>query len=319
MKNITLLLILATFTCFSQIEENLLLHYKFDENTLDQTENEFHGISYGVTFVDDRFGNENSAAYFNGIDSYINLPNVPALKPQLPVSFSFWIKYDSSDYRDRAVFNTSFEKNRSSGIFFNSQESTGKFGIGFGDGTPSYNPETRRSYTSNMEVVNDEWLNIIVVAEGPLNMKIYINCEEHGGTYDGSGGELFYSSTPGSLGRHDRKLTDPPNYFKGSLDDFMYWDRALTQKDINSICENLGTPQLDRTSITLYPNPTSNIVFISGNIESKTTVNVYDVLGKLMLSKPYQKEMDLSSLSSGLYFLKFINGESITTKKVIIR
>src|SRR5690606_2941820 len=110
MKTITLILLLVSIPCFSQIEENLLLHYKFDGNTIDESGNGFDGLASNVTYTADRFGNVNSAVYFNGANSFIDLPNLAALKPQLPVSFSFWIKYDSSDYQDRAVFNTSFEE-----------------------------------------------------------------------------------------------------------------------------------------------------------------------------------------------------------------
>ncbi len=128
MKIITVLL-LVSFSCFSQIENNLLLHYKFDGNTNDESVNGFDGISNNITYTTDRFDNANSAAYFNGVDSFIDMPNTADLKPQLPVSFSFWIKYDSSDYHHQEVFNTSFEEDISSGIYFNSQVSTGNYAV----------------------------------------------------------------------------------------------------------------------------------------------------------------------------------------------
>lgn len=319
MKIITLLFILISIPCVSQLEENLLLHYKFDGNTNDETANQFDGLPNGVTYVDDRFGNENSAVHFDGINDFIDLPNLPELKPQLPVSFSFWIKYESSDYKDRAVFNTSFEEDISSGIFFNSEASTGRYGVSYGDGTQAYTSSTRRSYTSNKTIINDKWHKVIVVVEGSLEMKIYIDCKENGGTYDGSGGNLFYSLTPGSLGRHDRSMTDPANYFKGSLDEFRYWDRALTQEDIVILCENLGIQEVKEYSIKIHPNPAQNVVFITGDIDPTTTIRVFDSLGKLVFSKLIQQELDVSSLPSGVYFVKFINDKNVNTKKLIIR
>ncbi|MGM5470622.1 T9SS type A sorting domain-containing protein [Flavobacteriaceae bacterium LMO-SS05] len=71
----------------------------------------------------------------------------------------------------------------------------------------------------------------------------------------------------------------------------------------------------------IYPNPVSNYI----NIQSKTvkisSVELYSVLGKIVLS---QKEvtndrLDISNISNGIYFMK-INAEgSSTTKKIVIK
>lgn len=319
MKIITLLFIFVSISCFAQLEENLLLHYKFDGNAVDETRNQFHGIPSEVTYVEDRFGNENSAAYFNGIDSFIDLPNLPELKPQLPVSFSFWIRYDSDDFRDRAVFDTSFENDRSSGVFFNSQSATGKYGISFGDGSPVFNPGTRRTYNSNDTIVRDQWIFVITTVTASLDMTIYIDCKERGGVYSGSGGILQYSLTPGSIGRHDKDLNVPPNYFKGALDDFKYWDRALTQDEIYSMCDYLHTSQFSENKFTVSPNPAKDIIIIKTDSKLPFILNIYDSLGRLVLSNNSKNEINIRNLSNGLYFLKFISDNTIQTKKLIIK
>ncbi len=149
-KILIILLLFVTLQTFSQnINDGLLIHYTFDGNTKDYSGNGFDGISYGVTFTEDRFGTPNSACYFDGINNYINLPNISQLKPNLPVSFSFWIKYDGISNEDRVVFNTSFEEDISSGVVFTSQNSSGKYAVGYGDGSDYYSSATRRSYVSN--------------------------------------------------------------------------------------------------------------------------------------------------------------------------
>src|SRR5690606_12147500 len=137
-------------------------------------------------------------------------------------------KYDSTEYTDTEVFNTSFQEEESSGIYFNSQMSTGNYAVNFGDGSPFYNPSARRTYISNRAIDNDQWHQVTVVVKASLDMKIYIDCKEYGGIYSGEGGDLFYSVGAGSIGRNDRDLNIPANYFKGSLDDFKYWDKALS-------------------------------------------------------------------------------------------
>ena len=116
-KIITLFCLFSALQTFSQLNELLKVYYPFDNNTNDYSGNNFDGVPNGVTFVEDRFGNADSACHFNGIDNYINFPNVEALKGQIPVAFSFFIKYDSTSYQTQAVMNTSFEDNHCTGVW----------------------------------------------------------------------------------------------------------------------------------------------------------------------------------------------------------
>ena len=80
---------------------------------------------------------------------------------------------------------------------------------------------------------------------------------------------------------------------------YEYIDPSLT---INSLSLNLQES-------FIYPNPAINKVTISG-INSKTTILIVDLLGKkYKLTKIIQMELnsvsiDVSSLKSGLYFIK---------------
>lgn len=302
------------------VNENLLLYYPFDGNAEDVSGNDYHADEHEVVYVEDRNGNPESAIYFNGIDSFIDFPNLPELKPDLPVSFVFWVKYDSDLYTDRELFNTSFEEDISSGVFFNSQQATGRFTISFGDGSSNYTSSTRRSYTTNKSIETGEWTNIVAVVESPTNMKIYVNCRDFGGSYSGTGGELFYSNTPGSLGRHDRELNFPANYFKGSLDEFRYWDKALSTFEIKSICDsnlNLSTIDLE-SSIKLFPNPANDFFMIVSPVTFDKTF-VYDTTGKLILSNKYSEKQDITGLKSGVYIVSLMSSEFIMQKRLIVK
>ncbi|WP_344725915.1 LamG domain-containing protein, partial [Corallibacter vietnamensis] len=233
MRILNVILFFLPFNLFAQsLSDGLLLHYEFDGDTEDSSTNTNHAVNFGATFVNDRFGNTNAAIHFDGVDDYINFPNISQLKPDLPVSFSFWIKYESYNINDREVFNTSFEEDRNTGVFFNSQASTGNYAVNFGDGSYSYVSSTRRSYVSNSAIDVGNWHQIVIVVTSANNMEIYFDCNESGGGYSGSGGSLQYSDLPGCIGRHDRALGVSANYFKGAIDDFRYWDRALTAENI---------------------------------------------------------------------------------------
>ena len=322
MKRYLTLILLAVFSVSiaQNIEENLLLYYPFDGNAEDASGNEYHADEYQVVYVTDRHGNPESAIYFNGVDSYINFPNLQELKPDLPVSFSFWVRYDSNSYLDRELFNTSFEEDLSSGVFFNSQQSTGRYSISFGDGSANYTANTRRTYTTNMSIESGQWTNIVAVVETAANMKIYVNCRDFGGSFSGTGGSLYYSNNPGSLGRHDRELNAPANYFMGALDDFRYWDRALSSLEIETVCgSNLNLSDFDlESSINVYPNPANDFFEIFSPVAFNKTL-VYDLRGKLMFSNEYRKKQDITGLKSGVYIISLISDEFVIQKKLIVK
>lgn len=74
----------------------------------------------------------------------------------------------------------------------------------------------------------------------------------------------------------------------------------------------------------VFPNPANDMVNLKfNNIDNKPTINIYDILGKLVLN--YKGELqnnilqlDVSSLTKGVYFLEFINDTGKVAKKLII-
>lgn len=242
---IALLIILTGCSGTDEVEElvvkdvinGLIVDYKFSGNTFDSSINKLNAEQIGGEFVEDRFGKDNSAFYFDGIDDFIELPNSPLLKSNLPISISFWINYSSEDYKDRDLFNTSFEENKSSGIWFNSQSTTGKYSVSFGNYTENYTSSNRRTFTSSQIIDINNWHHIMIILESAENMKIIIDNVEYDGEYSGEGRTLKYSVAPGNIGRHDRHSSLPANYFKGKIDDFRIWNRALTIDEVDRVYE----------------------------------------------------------------------------------
>ncbi|RXJ52287.1 peptidoglycan DD-metalloendopeptidase family protein [Gelidibacter gilvus] len=83
----------------------------------------------------------------------------------------------------------------------------------------------------------------------------------------------------------------------------------------------LGVEDSEFDAITIYPNPFNDVV----NIQSNSTVNkvsVVDILGKTVMTKTNGaesiKEINLESLSKGLYFLRLegLNNEQKTIKLI---
>jgi len=321
MKSSVILYLLSVSTLFAQnLEDNMLLHYEFNGDATDSSINDYHGTVSGATFDVDRFGNPSAAAYFDGIDDFIDLPNVLELKPDFPISFSFYIKYDSEDSQDRAVFNTSFEDDRSSGVYFNTQISTGNYAINYGDGTYNYVSSARRTYVSNEAIEINNWHHVAVIIRSATDMSIYVDCIESGGQYSGTGGSLVYSDTAGSIGKNDRNLGVSAEHFKGRLDDFRYWDREITIDEIDLLCDLLSVEEFETSNnfIKVHPNPVSDNLAI----QSKTPISevkLINMIGQVVLNRKNENTLNVSNLESGLYFLRVAdeNGSTQTIKVLI--
>lgn len=322
MKIFISIFVLITVSLNAQdINQNLLLHYPFNGNANDTSENGFDGIVQGATLTTDRHNNPNSAYYFDGVNDFIEFPNSYILKPQLPVSFSFWIKYDDVEAENCVVFNTSFEENRSVGVHFNIQNSTKRYSVGYGDGSYNYGSETRRSYISGFEMDTTEWHFITIVITGPQHMKISVDCEfNNGGSYIGEGYELNYSDYPGCIGRHDQDLHLPAYYFKGKLDEFRYWDRALLTSEIEELCYTSVNDFPDLSNnIKVYPNPTNEWIKIKPGFQGEYTLNLIDQYGRLCYSKSNVTKLDMSNLPNGIYIVKVQTSDGKQFFEKIIR
>jgi hypothetical protein len=75
------------------------------------------------------------------------------------------------------------------------------------------------------------------------------------------------------------------------------------------------------TGLSIYPNPvTGNKVYISSDKNQPKEIEVYNVLGKIVLSaKLIGKELDVSELTPGIYILKIREGNSQATRKLVVR
>ncbi|ARV05658.1 hypothetical protein BTO04_02630 [Polaribacter sp. SA4-10] len=81
-------------------------------------------------------------------------------------------------------------------------------------------------------------------------------------------------------------------------------------------CTSLGLEDQNRIAISIYPNPVKDKLFIQG-VSNPAKVSIYNVLGKLVLSKTTSSEVDLEGLQSGVYIIKIMDQQKETTRKFI--
>jgi hypothetical protein len=77
-----------------------------------------------------------------------------------------------------------------------------------------------------------------------------------------------------------------------------------------------GVDDQNQLDVSIYPNPTSDIVYIEGNYSQLKAV-VYDILGKQVMNKPITNSIDISQLEKGVYILQLSDGVKLTTQRII--
>jgi len=78
---------------------------------------------------------------------------------------------------------------------------------------------------------------------------------------------------------------------------------------INDILETTGFSNTSESNVRVFPNPFSNVIFIENLNDTKVTISVYDISGKLVHEKlntlSGKGELELKPLKKGGVFFKF--------------
>jgi len=83
-------------------------------------------------------------------------------------------------------------------------------------------------------------------------------------------------------------------------------------------------PQQSGTTIeglNFYPNPVSNgKIYITSKTSLDKEILIFDVLGKKVLQAVItSKELNISTLSPGVYIIKIKEGDATATRKLIVK
>jgi len=276
-----LLIPLATLTITASMAQNvpayvptnaLSSYWPFSGNANDLSINAKNGIVQNAVLTTDRFGNANSAYYFNGTNSYIQVPdnNDSILDLTQNFTISTWASIDQLIGGGPTMLSKHIGNLDNMGSY--------EFIIGYHTpvsqyklvffATPNYNDiaySSFNSFPSNIwvnYVLTYDFLsqNCIYYANGTPVDTVNINYDINNTTIDFLIGCTFLNNT-----------SNYDYYFKGKLDDIGIWKRTLTQQEIialynASTCANNTaiTPQTNSlstgstatfTASTSDPNP----------------------------------------------------------------
>jgi hypothetical protein len=78
-----------------------------------------------------------------------------------------------------------------------------------------------------------------------------------------------------------------------------------------------GTNETYNSNISVFPNPVNTTLFISG-LTQNSTVSVFDLSGKLLMNKlVVSNQIDIRKLVNGIYTIRIVDKNGITTRKIV--
>jgi hypothetical protein len=241
--------------------------WPFNGNANDESGNGNNGTVNDAALTTDRFANANKAYSFNGLNSYIIVPDNNSLDLSNQYTLSAWISIP--DYTTGpALPNGSgvIDGNRTIlGKPKNSGWATG-YNLSSGPNGQSTNLLSVAANMvccpniglgSNLEPSTNVWYHFASTYDGSV-IKIFIN-----GELDNSLQASFIldnSSEPLYFGKEFTLVGDNwYRWFKGEIDDIAIWNRALTQEEINDLYNSINC------SNNLTISPTNNQLQIGSN------------------------------------------------------
>ena len=85
----------------------------------------------------------------------------------------------------------------------------------------------------------------------------------------------------------------------------------------------IGTEEFIAENISVYPNPTSEIIWVEDNTSfSVNNYSIYDISGRRILFNTFnssEKKVDVSNLNSGVYLLELVSSERKIIKKIVVQ
>jgi hypothetical protein len=89
---------------------------------------------------------------------------------------------------------------------------------------------------------------------------------------------------------------------------------------IDSLISPVSTPLIEnkKDEFNFYPNPATNLIYL--DLPKKTTINIYSMTGKLLISKKdiAKGSISISDLSPGVYFVVSQHDNILNSQKLIV-
>ncbi|AXT55161.1 T9SS C-terminal target domain-containing protein [Aquimarina sp. AD1] len=286
--------------------------------------------------------------YYNftqGVSSdthFLTLPDGPSGRKRLQINSEGLVRFMSSSlngtWESFSITEVSTNNNESSTIVHITKRNATGFAIdGMGDGT---NGQNVYLWSANQNNVNQQWIEID-------RGNGYYSYQKMGTNYciDGNGGGAdrqnvyLWECSLNNQNQHWKKISVGGGAYKlikrnasgyaldggsngANAQNIQLYDASSTSQNLQWIItpiDNIKAPEISEdNAVFMYPNPVVSTVTIEG--ADNSLIRVYDMNGKEVWSKYVSNNnetIDLSFLSSGLYYAKVNGSRSFSTIKIV--
>ncbi len=255
MKKILVILVLTIICCINltaDLNEGLVAYYPFSGNPIDESGSGNDGTVTGASLTTDRFGDENSAYYFDGDNDYIIVNEDNSLDFIENENFTIccWIN-TISNQSTRIIM----KRNGTNGHNWYSvftRNNSSNIGVELSNNYPT------NYFTENGNVIvnNGVWHFVTIQRVSSTSIKIFDNgildtvCSDFG--FNLSNSSDLYIAT------YFDSPAEPT--FNGKIDDIRIYNRALSEEEIQ-VLYHLGNWMLKPENITIIT--TNGSIFIN--------------------------------------------------------
>ena len=111
--------------------------------------------------------------------------------------------------------------------------------------------------------------------------------------------------------------------FSGKIDDCSLYNVALSPTEIENLYDpvtSVNSNKSDYSILNLFPNPNNGVFNIKLQDNIENTILIYSMDGKLVYDNKLKNscKLNLMNLNKGIYLVKVINTDGISTEKLII-
>ncbi|MBT4362772.1 MAG: T9SS type A sorting domain-containing protein [Candidatus Marinimicrobia bacterium] len=210
--------------CVKDTEESdKIAYYPFSGNADDASGNGNHGSVSGASLTVDRFGEDNSAYVFDGVDDVITTAYTPSIQEDDEYSISAWMKTASANSHFLGLERTGAQQIAG---FVN--DGPARF-IFRDDGNS--NP----SVSSFTEVNDSLWHHVVFTRSSNDSLYCYIDGELENSAHDNTSAVNITSPLTMSLGAGNHETLGNVNHYQGMLDDVAFYNTALSEEEVQTL------------------------------------------------------------------------------------
>lgn len=316
---------------------DIAVYLTFDENSgnvaFDSSENGNDGVlENGPSWETGVIGN---SVQFDGRNDKINCGNAQELEMSTDdITIATWVNMPPSQASYSSIFSKGGYVNTNAGYWLYLRNGALHFSIA--DGTDQFLFNSDNNY-----ITDNSWHHIAISIKRDSTLSFFID-GENAGTYDATSFQnLNITNTEESLiiGSADYR----PTYFKGKIDEFRVYRRALTESEIIDLAYvpqqsmklldiSDNYPKTENNNLNVYPNPFITSVILSFSMEEEQNIqaDIYALNGnriKTLQKGVINKGENMLTwdgtdnfgreVTKGLYVVQIISDSKVFSKTIV--